>query len=42
MITKLVENSKKKADKYWPGQNDVAQYSGYFQYSGVIKVQGYN
>ena len=28
MITKLVENNKKKADKYWPGHNGVAQYSG--------------
>ena len=28
MITKLVENKKKKADKYWPGSGAVKQYSG--------------
>ena len=28
MITKLVENNKKKADKYWPGSGAVKQYSG--------------
>ena len=28
MITKLVENNKKKADKYWPSSSTVKQYSG--------------
>ena len=28
MITQLVENKKKKADKYWPGSGGVKQYSG--------------
>lgn len=28
MITKLVENNKKKADKYWPSSGSVKQYSG--------------
>ena len=28
MITKLFENNKKKADKYWPDPEGVKQYSG--------------